>query len=450
VDGHALGRAALRLQRVTAITIPYAPRWYQQQVHACAARFIVLVAHRRAGKTVAMVNHAIRGALQVVHRQPQVAYIAPTYKMAKRIAWDYTKHYAGSIPGATFNTSELTAKLPNGARVMLLGADTIHDLRGIYLHGAVLDEYALMHPRLFTEVILPALMDTGGWAILAGTPLGANQLKRAYVAARDGAEGWAAFMLKASQTGAISERDLAVARANMSDAEYAQEFECSFEAVIRGAVYGDLMAEAEAAGRITDVPYDPALGVTLAVDLGMRDAFACWFLQEHFSGGQVRAIDYREWTGKGLPQIKAELAKLPYNITRWCAPHDIRVRELGTGRSREEVARELGMPFEPANDMSLEDGIEATRAVIPLLVFDRTRCGVMALDAMRQYRYVFDEQRQVFSKEPEHDWTSHCADALRTYATSRSAALRTDWRQSLRDIELPKRPGTGYARRVQR
>lgn len=431
---------------MTIITIPYAPRWYQKPIHEASERFQVLVAHRRAGKTVGLVNHCIRGACTHGHHRPQFAYVAPTYKMAKRIAWDYVKQFSAPIPGVTFNASELRATYPNGGRLLLLGADRIHDLRGLYLMGAVLDEYALMDPRLFTEVILPALMDYSGWAILAGTPLGANQLKRAYVAARDGQADWKAHMLKASDTRAIPEGDLAIARANMSPEEYAQEFECSFDAVIKGAIYGREVAAAESTGRVIDVPYDPALGVTVAVDLGMRDAFACWFLQEHFAGGQIRAIDYREYTGKGLPQVKREIDALGYAITRWIAPHDIEVRELGTGRSRIEVARELGMDFDKSAQMALVDGIEATRSVLPLMVFDRKRCGEFAIDALRQYRYLFDEQRQVFAKEPEHDWTSHCADALRTYATARSAALRTNWRESLRDV-LPLERHEG-ARRV--
>ena len=395
----------------------------------------MVVAHRRAGKTVALVNHCIRSVLEHPHRRAQVAYVAPTYKMAKRIAWDYVKHYSQGVPSVKFNSSELTATYPNGGKLLLLGADRIHDLRGIYLMGVVLDEYALMDPRLFTEVILPSLMDHGGWAILAGTPLGANQLKRAYVAARDGIDGWRAHMLRASQTRAIPERDLAIAKANMSPEEYEQEFECSFAAVIKGSVYGREVSAAESTGRICDVPYDPRLGVTVAVDLGMRDAFALWFLQEHFSGGQIRAIDYREFTGKGLPEVKREVDALGYTITRWIAPHDIEVRELGTGRSRIEVARQLGMAFDKANNMPLADGIEATRSVIPLMVFDRKRCE-FAVDALRQYRYVYDEQLQIMSREPQHDWCSHCADALRTYATARSGALRTDWRVSLRHLEL--------------
>lgn len=417
------------------ILIPYTPRPYQVGIHDDVSRFKVVVAHRRAGKTVAFVNQLIRAALMAdgSHKH-QFAYVAPTYRMAKRIAWDYVKLFSAPIPGCKPNASELHMIYPNGSKLMLLGADAIHDLRGIYLDGAILDEYALMSPRVFPEVILPALMDWRGWAILGGTPLGANQLKRAYVSARDGQAEWRAYMLKASETKAIGQSDLDIARANMSPEEYAQEFECSFEAVIKGAYFGREIAAAESTGRVVECPYDPALGVTVAVDLGMRDAFACWFLQEHYAGGQIRAIDYREFHGQGLPQVKREIDALGYTVTRWIAPHDIAVRELGTGRSRIEVAHELGMAFDKAAQMPIADGIEAVRSILPLMVFDRKKCGGFALDALRQYRAEYDEEKQIGSKTPLHDWTSHCADALRTYATARSAATRTNWRESLRDI----------------
>jgi hypothetical protein len=428
------------------IVIPYTPRAYQAAIHDDPARFKVVVAHRRAGKTVSLINQLIRSALQVRGHRGQLAYVAPTYRMAKRIAWDYAKHYSAAIPGIKPNASELRIEYPNGARLMLLGADAVHDLRGIYLDGAVLDEYALMSPRLFPEVILPALMDWQGWAILAGTPLGANQLKRAYENAAEGAESWSAFMLKASQTGAISADDLATARANMTADEYAQEFECSFAAVVKGAFYGALVGELEAAGRVCDVPYDPALAVTAACDLGMRDAFAVWFLQEHYAAGVVRAFDYREFHGKGLPQVLSEVNKLGISVQRWVFPHDIAVRELGTGRSRLEIARELHMDPEVSAGLPIADGIQAVRAVLPLMVIDRKRCAY-ALDALRQYRAEWDDDKGVQAQVPLHDWTSHCADALRTYATARQGALRTNWRESLRDIGARDVGASGRMRR---
>jgi len=413
------------------VEIPYAPRWYQWAIHEATERFQVVIMHRRAGKTVGLVNHLLRGMIRTRHPAAQFAYVAPTYRMAKRIAWDYAKHYAAPIGGYKPNASELSIRIGNGSKLMLLGADSIHDLRGIYLHGAVLDEYALMSPRVFPEVILPALMDFRGWAILAGTPLGANQLKRAYLRAAAGEENWRAHMYRASQTGAIAASDLAIAKANMSGEEYAQEFECSFEAVVKGAYYGELIAAAEAEGRIGRVDYDAALAVTVAVDLGIRDAFACGFFQEHPSANQVRMFDYREFHGMGLAKVKAEIDKLGIPVAHWIGPHDLAVRELGTGRSRIEVARELGMNFAVAANLPLEDGREAVRQVLPTLWVDAVRCETF-IDAMRQHRAVYDDELEIEGKAALHDCTSHGADMFRYYCVTRPRYRLPNWVESNR------------------
>jgi hypothetical protein len=408
------------------IVIPYAPRRYQWPIHRATEQFQVVVAHRRAGKTVALVNHALREAVRTKHPHAQYAYIAPTYKMAKRIAWKYLKRYAAPIQGYQANVGELTVTLGNGAALMLLGADRVDDLRGIYLHGCILDEYALMSPRLFPEVVLPTLMDYGGWCIQAGTPLGSNQLKRSYMAAAAGKPGWRAHMLRASDTNAFTPEVLQRARENMSAEEFAQEFECSFDAVVKGAYYGELIAQAEREGRIGRVDYDPALAVICAVDLGMRDAFACGFFQEHASANQLRMIDYEEYHGKGLALVKAEIDRKPWPVAHWIGPHDLAVRELGTGRSRIEVARGLGMPFAVAANLPLEDGREAVRQVLPTLWIDLAKCQSF-VDAMRQYRADYDEDKETEGAHPVHDWTSHGADMFRYYCVTRPRYTLSDW-----------------------
>lgn len=416
------------------VTIPYSPRPYQLAIHEDHARFRVVVAHRRAGKTVMMVNECVRALLTCPKPEPRVAYIAPTQRMAKRIAWAYVQRYMAPVPGVRFRAADLSATVPGGGQLLLLGSEFADSLRGMYLDGCVIDEAAMHSPRVFSEVVLPALLDRNGWAIIGGTPMGANQLKRLYEEARDGREGWSAHMLRASQTGALPATALVTARANMSEAEYAQEFECSFDAVIKGAYYGKAMEAAEAEGRICEVPYDPSLPVELAVDLGMRDAFAVWFLQPHRTGGQVRAIRYQEWHGLGLPQIKAEIDKLGMPVAAWYMPHDIAVRELGTGRSRLEIARELGIEVAPASKLTLADGIEAVRSLLPIMVFDRRRCAT-GIDALRQYRATWDDKLDTQRAQPLHSWESHGADALRSYATARSAGTRSDWSMSIRQLD---------------
>lgn len=163
---------------VTRIVIPYAPRKLQDQIHRGFAKFRygVAVCHRRFGKTVLAVNHLQRAAVQCEKPRPRFAYIAPTYAQGKAIAWDYMKHYAAPIPGVRTNESELRIDYAaNDAQVRIYGADNPDSLRGLYFDGAVLDEYGLMRPNFFPEVIRPTLADRKGWALFMGTPNGKNQ-----------------------------------------------------------------------------------------------------------------------------------------------------------------------------------------------------------------------------------------------------------------------------------
>ena len=147
------------------IVIPYAPRALQAQLHAemQARRWGVVVCHRRFGKTVWAINHILRDALMSSRPNPRYAMMAPTYRQAKSVSWDLLKQYAGSIPGVRFNETELRCDLPNGARISLLGAENGQALRGLELHGVVMDEYANMPESVFPEVIRPALSNSKGW-----------------------------------------------------------------------------------------------------------------------------------------------------------------------------------------------------------------------------------------------------------------------------------------------
>jgi hypothetical protein len=206
--------------------IPYAPRPQFVAFHGRQQRFALGVAHRRAGKTVACINDLIRGALTCSRPKPRFAYIAPLFKMAKSIAWDYLKHYALAVPGTTAHEAELRVDLPRGGQVRLHGADNPDALRGIYLDGVVLDEYAQMRPQVWPEVIRPALADRLGWAAFIGSPMGRNAFCELYETAKAD-PSWFVFRLKASETGLIPQDELDAARAAMSGDQYAQEFGCA-------------------------------------------------------------------------------------------------------------------------------------------------------------------------------------------------------------------------------
>lgn len=396
------------------IHLPYRPRPLQRELHARMRRFNVLVCHRRFGKTVLSINHLIRAAVTCERERPRYAYVAPLYKQAKAAAWDYLKHYSAPIPAVRKHESELRIDLPNGARIALLGSDNPDALRGIYLDGVVLDEYAQMSSRVFPEIIRPALADRLGWAIFIGTPRGRNAFHELYRMAQSDSESgdsdWMTDLFPASRSGVLPEKELVAARRVMSEAEYAQEFECSFEAAIAGAYYGDLIAAAEREGRIGRVPWEPRLPVATAWDLGIDDATSIWFCQR--AGNELRLIDYYEASGVGLDHYAKILHDRPYAYDAHYLPHDASVRELGTGRSRIETLASLGIRTRIAPNLGIEDGINAVRLTLPRCWFDRVACG-QGLEALRHYRRDRDERGGGFRLRPMHDWSSNAADAFR-------------------------------------
>lgn len=387
--------------------------------HDRTQRWAVIVAHRRAGKTVACVNDLIKAALTCEKPDARFAYIAPYHAQAKDIAWDYLVRYSAPIPGLSVNISELRIDYPNGARVRLYGAENAERMRGLYLDGVVIDEPADIDPRVWPEIIRPALSDRQGWATWIGTPKGKNAFWELW----DGAKGkadWYSAMLRASETGLVAEQELADARQSMTPDQYEQEFECSFDAAIQGSYYGKLMARAEKDKRIGRVPYDPALSVSTAWDLGIGDPCSIWFVQE--VGQETRFIDYYESSGVGLDHYAKILREKPYSYGAHYLPHDAEAKELGTGRTRVETLRSLGMSnvvVVPAQ--SVEDGINATRLLLPRCWFDAEKCKY-GIEALRQYRTEFDDKTKTFRNRPLHDWTSHAADAARTFATGRRKA----------------------------
>lgn len=408
---------------MAVVTIPYKPRPFQVSVHERIerSRFAVLVCHRRFGKTVLAINHLIKQALLNTAERPRYGYLAPTYTQAKSIAWDYLKHYAGVIPGVSFNETELRADLPNGARIRLFGADNPDSLRGMYFDGVVLDEYGVMRGNVFTEVVRPALADRKGWAVFIGTPNGKNQFWDIAAHAQTSGD-WEYACYKASETGVLDPDELSEARKLMTDDEYRQEFECSFEASVRGAIYAKELADAKEGGRITRIPHDPALKVDTFWDLGVGDATTIWFAQS--IGQEVRLIDYYEASGEGLPHYAQVIASKGYVYGRHVAPHDIQVRELATGRSRLEVAQSLGINFDVAPQVSVDDGIHAARMILPRCWFDDVKCKA-GIECLQNYRRDFNARLNEFKATPVHDWSSHGADAFRYLAVSHKARTET-------------------------
>ena len=409
--------------------IPYKPRALQKILHENISkhRFSVLVLHRRAGKTVMCINHMIRDAMYSKSPNSRYAFISPTFKQGKATAWDYIKTFAGKIPGVKFNESELRADFPNGARITILGAENDQALRGIFLDGCVLDETQSISPNLFPEIIRPALADRKGWCVFIGTPKGKNYFFELYEYAKK-TEGWFASIHKASETKILDDDELKAAKSIMSEDLFDQEFECSFQAAITGSYYGTLIEEIEKNNKVVENLYDPELPVETWWDLGMNDSTVIWFAQRH--KGQIRLIDFYENAGEGLDHYANILESKGYNYNRHIAPHDIKVRELGAyGKSRLETALELGISFEVAPKLSLEDGIEAVRKSLSNCWFDKNKCHY-GMECLKSYQKKWDDINQCFRNRPIHNFASHAADAFRTGIVGYGIEM-TNWKKKI-------------------
>lgn len=412
---------------VLEVSTGYKPRPLQEILHRSLKRFNVVVCHRRFGKTVFSCNEMVDQALRQEKKNPQYAYLAPTYGQAKRVAWDMLKDITKNIPGVIVNEAELRVDIPRPAkgdriRFMLLGAENPGSVRGIYLDGVILDEYAEMDPVIWSQVIRPALSDRLGWAIFIGTPKGQNGFYEVYNFARNGdpdkniptPTDWFHAMYRASETGVLPPDELEAAKAIMSPEEYAQEYECSFSAALVGAYYGKYMEEATEQGRITGVPHSPSVVVDTFWDLGMDDTTVIWFGQR--VGREWHFIDYLEMSGEGLEFFAKELEKKKYKYGFHYLPHDASVRELGTGLSRVETLKSLGLRnIEVVPKQSVEDGINAVRMMLPKCWFDEKKCD-KGIKALRSYERKWDSKNKIYQQKPLHNWASHGADAFRTFA----------------------------------
>jgi hypothetical protein len=291
--------------RDEVVSTGYTPRKHQDDVHRALKRFNVLCCHRRFGKTVMVINEIYDKALHNGLKNPHYAYIAPTYGQAKRVAWEYFKEFGKNIPGFDYWDGDLRIQIerswmpePDTVTIWLLGAENPGSIRGIYLDGCVVDEYAECDPIVWTQVLRPALSDRKGWAIFIGTPKGQNHFYDIYEVAATGAnKDWYAAIYKASDTNIIDADELEAAALTMSDEEYEQEFECSFTAALIGAYYGKQIAKAEEDGRIGRVACERSVPVDTFWDLGIGDTTAVWFLQQ--VGREYHLIDYLEQGGVG-------------------------------------------------------------------------------------------------------------------------------------------------------
>ena len=416
------------------ITIPYRPRAWAKQLHQSKKRWNVLICHRRAGKTVATLNHLQKDALQTP--DGRYAFIAPTYRQAKDIAWDLLKFYARVIPGVVFNESELRVDYPNGARVRLYGADNPDSLRGIGLWGVVFDEYSQQPSNIFGEIISKALAEHSGYAIWIGTVKGKNHLFKTYKAGENNAEWFTLWQdidkTLTTETGetienlgkSLEDDKKLVEQGIMTEDEFKQEWYLNVEASIKGAVYAKEWAELKDAGRLRKIDYDPFLPTYSAWDFGIGDATAIGIYQIQSSiKREIRLIDYYENNNVDLQHYLDWLKNKPYKLTMSYGDPSGQNKNLNTGRSlfedlnSEKVTKYLGYPMRMfARRTHKIDQIHAVKKLMRELWVNEGLDKFQ--EAITNYHYIWDEKKNEFQEEPYHDWSSHAMDSLAYFAVN--------------------------------
>lgn len=401
------------------ITLPYKfdPRQYQLPILSAFDRGfkrIIQIWHRRSGKDKLDLNIIAR---EMQRKVGIYHYYFPTYSQGKKALWEgigkdgfkYIDHFPKELIDGSPNHTEMKIRYKNGSLFQIIGTDEIDRVMGTNPIGTVWSEYSLQNPKAW-EYVRPILRENGGWAIFNYTPRGKNHGYDLVEMAKNNPQ-WYVSILTVDDTNVLTEQDIQEERdSGMTEDMIQQEFYCSFTAAIMGSYYWKEYDEAEKAGRFGTVPYDPMLPVYTVWDLGISDAMSIGFFQIH--GMEVRMIDYVEQTGEGFPFFAKLLQDKKYVYGKHFAPHDIQVRELGTGKSRLEVAKELGIDFTIVKQIGIQDGIDAGRALFKKLWVDAEKCKDW-LRLIPQYTKEYDEDNKIFKDKPLHDWTSHGADMYR-------------------------------------
>ena len=424
--------------------LDYTPRTEMQDFHQRQNRFAFLICHRRYGKTVACIAETIIRALYTKKNNAQYAYIAPFRSQAKAVAWNYLVDMTKGI-AVDVKVSELSVTLPNGAKIWLSGSDNVNALRGLYLDGAVIDEFAQCRPDLLESVIMPCLLDRKGWLVMIGTAYGRlNKFFNFYEKSRDD-DTWYHDDIKVTDSGIIDEEEVERIKLGMSDAKFNQEFMNDFSAELVGTYYASLINELEHEHKInTHTLHDPDLPVQVAFDIGRSDNTCAWFWQE--TGHGIKWIDFYTNNGEAAEHYIDMLKAKPYDLSRVHLPHDAKAMTFSTDKSALEqfvhAFEKKDTLIDLVPKLSVEDGIEAVRQTLKFSEFNGETC-YYGIECLRVYRKKFDELKQVFSNKPLHDYSSDAADAFR-YASIMANKSYKPAPTPHQAIELQLRQGGEY------
>lgn len=387
--------------------------------------------HRRSGKDDVALNWAARAA----HRRVgEYWHMLPEAAQGRKVVWDAVSPHTGrkridqafpvEIRDRT-REQDMVIQFKNGSLWRVVGSDNYESLLGSTPAGVVFSEWALADPNAWA-FLRPILMENGGWAIFITTPRGTNHAKTTYDLAKEEA-GWFAQVLTASETGVFTQDQLSTELRELQhdygieegSALFEQEYNCSFESALVGSYYGPYLNRMAKSGRIGNVPIDRGVMVHTAWDLGISDSTAIWFVQ--CVGKERRLVDYHEASGVGLDEYARILTEKQkehgWTYGTHYFPHDIAHRELGNkGLSRADTLESLGIKPKVVPASNVNDGINAVRRVLDCAWVDEKRCE-RGLNALRNYQRAWNEKMKMFSDAPLHNWASHGADALRTFAS---------------------------------
>lgn len=405
----------LRLEKFSArdYQIPFIESFFK------GTKRLLAIWPRRSGKDIVGFNLIFRAALT---RVGTYFYVFPTFSSGRRILWDAIANdgtrILDFIPPELLegkNEQQMRIRLINGSVIQIVGSDNYdNSLVGTNAKGMVFSEYALQDERAY-QFSRPILTANDGFAMFLSTPRGKNHLWTMYNIAKESPD-WFVSKLTVEDTNHIPlwEIEKEKASGEMSDDLIAQEYYTSFDMGVEGSYYAKYLDKMKVKGQIGIVPHEEGFKVFTAWDLGVRDSTTIIFFQA--IGHTVRIIDCYENSKVGLEHYVNVLQQKErdngYIYGKHIAPHDIRVTEFGSGMSRLEKARQLGIKFTVAPDVSVEDGIESVRSTFGKVWIDEQKCKQL-IKALENYRQEFDVKRKVYKAHPLHDWSSHWADSFR-------------------------------------
>lgn len=434
---------------MSSITLPYmyTPRDYQLPLLRAlddglssgkrTRKYAAIVWARRHGKDLTCWNYAIKTA----YTEPMdVTYVFPTSEMGKNNLWqaktndgipfldfvpkEIRRHESSNDDGLNDTNKEVYLK--NNSIIRVTSGERPDRLRGGNSKLYVISEFAETDPAVF-DIIEPVVEANGGQILVNFTPKGDNHAKGSWESwCKDPA--WFTQLIKATDTNVFTQEQLERIKRSIIDrfiqqgrsevealAFYDQEYMCSFDTPVIGSYYGEGLRRAEEERRITNVPIESTIPINTVWDLGVGDSTSIWFYQT--VGQEIHIVDYYESSGEGLSHYIKTLKDKGYLYGDHYAPHDIEVRELGTGKSRLETAKSLGINFRITPNISLEDGIESGRNIFNKCWFDKTKCD-RGIKALKSYSKEWDDKNKTYKNQPKHDWSSHSADAFRYLAVS--------------------------------